>query len=68
MFGIGGGWNQDEIESHGTVFKTGIVDTLEEWFVEGAADGYNMLPAYFPGAFGDFGDLVVPELKRRGLF
>jgi probable F420-dependent oxidoreductase len=22
LFGIGGGWNQDEIESHGTVFKT----------------------------------------------
>src|ERR671923_831612 len=22
LFGIGGGWNQDEIESHGTEFKT----------------------------------------------
>src|SRR6201987_1855021 len=22
LFGIGGGWNQDEIEAHGTVFKT----------------------------------------------
>jgi probable F420-dependent oxidoreductase len=22
LFGVGGGWNQDEIESHGTVFKT----------------------------------------------
>src|SRR2546427_1407037 len=22
LFGIGGGWNQDEIEDHGTVFKT----------------------------------------------
>ena len=22
LFGIGGGWNQDEVESHGTVFKT----------------------------------------------
>src|SRR5215470_1688331 len=22
LFGIGGGWNQDEIENHGTVFKT----------------------------------------------
>ena len=45
-----------------------IADTLEEWFVEGAADGYNILPAYFPGAFADFVDLVVPELQRRGLF
>jgi N-acetyl-S-(2-succino)cysteine monooxygenase len=47
---------------------TGIADTLEEWFVAGAADGYNILPAYFPGAFADFVDLVVPELQRRGLF
>jgi alkanesulfonate monooxygenase SsuD/methylene tetrahydromethanopterin reductase-like flavin-dependent oxidoreductase (luciferase family) len=47
--------------------STGIADTLEEWFVEGAADGYNILPAYFPGAFADFVDLVVPELQRRDL-
>src|SRR6201997_3734787 len=45
-----------------------IADTLEEWFVEGAADGYNILPAYFPGAFADFVDLVVPELQHRGVF
>jgi FMN-dependent oxidoreductase (nitrilotriacetate monooxygenase family) len=45
-----------------------IADTLEEWFLEGAADGYNVLPPYFPGAFSDFVDLVVPELQRRGLF
>ncbi len=45
-----------------------IADTLEEWFVEGAADGFNILPPYFPGAFADFVDLVVPELTRRGLF
>jgi FMN-dependent oxidoreductase (nitrilotriacetate monooxygenase family) len=47
---------------------THIADTLEEWFVEGAADGFNILPPYFPGAFADFVDLVVPELQRRGLF
>src|SRR6266550_4482196 len=45
-----------------------IADTLEEWFTEGAADGFNILPPYFPGAFADFVDLVVPELQRRGLF
>ena len=45
-----------------------IADTLEQWFVEGAADGFNVLPPYFPGAFDDFVDLVVPELQRRGLF
>jgi len=45
-----------------------IADTLEEWFVAKAADGFNILPPYFPGAFADFTDLVVPELQRRGLF
>ncbi|HWE79794.1 MAG TPA: LLM class flavin-dependent oxidoreductase [Pseudolabrys sp.] len=45
-----------------------IADILEEWFVEKAADGFNILPAYFPGAFADFVDLVIPELQRRGLF
>ena len=45
-----------------------IADTLEKWFVEGAADGFCMMPAYFPGAFDEFVDLVVPELQRRGLY
>ena len=45
-----------------------IADTLEEWFIERAADGFNILPAWFPGAFSDFVDRVVPELQRRGLF
>src|SRR6185369_6357678 len=45
-----------------------IADTLEEWFVEEAADGFNVLPPYFPGALSDFVDLVVPELQARGLF
>ena len=45
-----------------------IADVLEEWFTGRAADGYNILPAWFPGAFADFVDRVVPELQRRGLF
>ena len=45
-----------------------IADTLEEWFSTGLADGFMIQPAYFPGAFDDFVDLVVPELQRRGLF
>jgi FMN-dependent oxidoreductase (nitrilotriacetate monooxygenase family) len=45
-----------------------IADTLEQWFVGVAADGFNILPPYFPGEFDDFVDLVVPELQRRGLF
>ena len=45
-----------------------IADTLEEWFVAGLADGFVVMPAYFPGAFDDFVDRVVPELQRRGLY
>ncbi len=45
-----------------------VADTLEEWFTTGAADGFNILPPYFPGGFDDFVDQVVPVLQRRGLF
>lgn len=44
-----------------------IVDQLEQRFVEYAADGYNIMPFTQPGGFDDFVDLVVPELRRRGL-
>jgi N-acetyl-S-(2-succino)cysteine monooxygenase len=45
-----------------------IADILEQWFVEERADGFVVMPAYFPGAFDDFVDFVVPELQRRGLY
>jgi N-acetyl-S-(2-succino)cysteine monooxygenase len=45
-----------------------IADTLEEWFTGGSSDGFVVMPAYFPGAFDDFVNLVVPELQRRGLY
>lgn len=48
--------------------KEDISDTLQAWFEGGAADGFNILPAWFPGAFDGFVDEVVPELQRRGLF
>ncbi|PSJ52094.1 LLM class flavin-dependent oxidoreductase [Kumtagia ephedrae] len=45
-----------------------VADQLEEWFRGGAADGFNVMPAYFPGELDNFVDLVIPELQRRGLF
>ena len=45
-----------------------IADQLEQWFAAGACDGFNIMPAYLPGAFTDFATLVIPELQRRGLF
>ncbi|BBI36554.1 LLM class flavin-dependent oxidoreductase [Cohnella abietis] len=45
-----------------------IADQLEDWFRQGAADGFNIMPPYMPGGLEEFVDLVVPELQRRGLF
>jgi N-acetyl-S-(2-succino)cysteine monooxygenase len=45
-----------------------IADTMEEWLLAGAADGFNLLFPFFPGPLDDFVDLVVPELQRRGIF
>ncbi|GBD57812.1 LLM class flavin-dependent oxidoreductase [Gluconobacter wancherniae] len=45
-----------------------IADQLEEWFVEGAADGFNIMPPILPQSLETFVDLVVPELQKRGLF
>ena len=47
---------------------TQVADALEEWFVGEGADGFNIMPPYFPGGLDDFVELVVPELQRRGLF
>jgi N-acetyl-S-(2-succino)cysteine monooxygenase len=45
-----------------------IVDVMEHWFRNGAADGFNVMPAWLPGSLTDFVDMVIPELQRRGLF
>ena len=45
-----------------------IVDIMEHWFANGAADGFNVMPAWLPGSLDDFVDMVIPELQRRGLF
>jgi FMN-dependent oxidoreductase (nitrilotriacetate monooxygenase family) len=45
-----------------------VVDMMEQWFTCGAADGFNILPPFFPNSLDEFIDLVVPELQRRGLY
>jgi FMN-dependent oxidoreductase (nitrilotriacetate monooxygenase family) len=45
-----------------------IADTLQEWFENEAADGFNILPPWLPTGLNDFVELVIPELQRRGLF
>jgi alkanesulfonate monooxygenase len=55
---------------HRTVIGTpaDIADAMEEWFTQGAADGFNILPPWLPGGLEDVVDQVVPELQRRGLY
>jgi len=55
---------------HWTVVGTpeSIADQLEHWFTTGAADGFNVLAPTLPHGLQDFAELVIPELRRRGLF
>lgn len=45
-----------------------VADTLEQWFVEQAADGFNIMPRFPPEDLDDFVDSVVLLLQQRGLF
>ncbi len=47
---------------------TQVADTMQEWFETAACDGYMLNAAVLPDGFDDFVDLVLPELKKRGLF
>ncbi|CAM5439795.1 FMN-dependent oxidoreductase (Nitrilotriacetate monooxygenase family) OS=Streptomyces albaduncus OX=68172 GN=FHS32_003170 PE=3 SV=1 [Streptomyces griseoloalbus] len=45
-----------------------VADTIGRWFAEGAADGFNIMPAVLPSGLETFVDQVVPLLRARGLF
>src|SRR6202790_370803 len=45
-----------------------VADHMEQWFKEGGCDGFNLMPPFLPGGLDDFVALVLPELRRRGLF
>jgi alkanesulfonate monooxygenase len=45
-----------------------IADHMEEWFRKDGCDGFNLMPPFLPGGLDDFVELVLPELRRRGLF
>jgi len=55
---------------HRTVVGTPeqVADAIEEWFTQGAADGFNIMPPVLPTALTDFVDQVVPILQKRGLY
>lgn len=45
-----------------------VADTIERWFLAGAADGFNLMPDVFPDGLEIFVDEVVPILRSRGVF
>ena len=45
-----------------------VADTLEEWYRDGACDGFNIGAPVLPRCLDLFVELVVPELQRRGIF
>jgi FMN-dependent oxidoreductase (nitrilotriacetate monooxygenase family) len=45
-----------------------IADYMESFFTGDAADGFILTFSLIPDGLNDFIDLVVPELRRRGLF
>jgi alkanesulfonate monooxygenase len=45
-----------------------IADTMQSWLETGAADGFNIMFPTMPAGLDDFVQLVIPELRRRGIF
>jgi len=45
-----------------------IADTMQSWLETGAADGFNIMFPTVPAGLDDFVALVIPELRRRGIF
>jgi FMN-dependent oxidoreductase (nitrilotriacetate monooxygenase family) len=51
---------------HGTPVQ--VADTIQHWFENGAADGFNVMPPLYPQLLEAFTEQVVPILQERGLF
>ncbi len=45
-----------------------IAALIEDWFADGAADGFNIMPPLLPAQLDVFSAEVIPILQRRGLF
>lgn len=45
-----------------------VAETMAEWLEAGAADGFNIMPPYLPGALDEFVDHVVPRLQALGVY
>jgi alkanesulfonate monooxygenase SsuD/methylene tetrahydromethanopterin reductase-like flavin-dependent oxidoreductase (luciferase family) len=45
-----------------------VADEMERWIEEGDLDGFNLAYVTTPSTFEDIVDLLIPELRRRGLY
>jgi FMN-dependent oxidoreductase (nitrilotriacetate monooxygenase family) len=45
-----------------------IVDSMEEWVANDAADGFNLCPPVLPLGLDETVEFLLPELRRRGMF
>lgn len=45
-----------------------VADEMENWIREADVDGFNLGYVTTPGTFEDVVELLVPELRRRGLY
>lgn len=59
-----------DIVGHRTIVGTPeqVADSIEEWFTQGAADGFNVNFDVFPQGLEQIVDHLVPELQRRGIY
>ncbi|KAH9900514.1 Nitrilotriacetate monooxygenase component A/pristinamycin IIA synthase subunit A [Xylariomycetidae sp. FL2044] len=44
-----------------------VADVMQQWIDEADVDGFNMAYISNPGSFEDIVELLIPELKRRGM-
>ncbi|KAJ5884717.1 xenobiotic compound monooxygenase [Penicillium taxi] len=70
-------WTKQTVGQHITVGGLGstpvgtpaqVADEMERWVEEADVDGFNLAYAVMPGSFKDIIELLIPELRRRGLF
>jgi len=45
-----------------------VAELIEDWFTDGAADGFNIMPPLLPAQLDVFSAEVIPLLRRHGLF
>nr|OQO23023.1 hypothetical protein B0A51_08768 [Rachicladosporium sp. CCFEE 5018] len=73
----GGKWTKKTLAEHIMVGGLGatsvgtaetVADEMERWVKEADVDGFNIAYALIPGTFTDVIELLVPELRKRGIF